>query len=112
MARIVVEAATDDAACGAGWMEIQVDPTSYAPVLGCLDAAVEAALAGAAAARRSRSASSWRRAGRHPAHALRLADARRGVRRPGCRRLRMSNDERLGRVADFAPACAVARTRG
>ena len=29
-----LEAATDDAADGCGWLEIQVDPTSYAPFVG------------------------------------------------------------------------------
>ena len=39
--RLVREAAEDDAAEGSGWLEIQVDPTSYAPRLGGLTPAVE-----------------------------------------------------------------------
>ena len=38
MRRIVAEAAQDDAAEGSGRLEIQVDPTSYAPFVGGLDA--------------------------------------------------------------------------
>src|SRR5579884_235313 len=34
--RLVREAAEDDRAEGSGWLEIQVDPTSYAPLLGGL----------------------------------------------------------------------------
>ena len=42
--RVVTEAAADDAADGCGWLEIQLDPTCYAPVLGGARAAVEAVL--------------------------------------------------------------------
>ena len=48
--RVVTEAAADDAADGCGWLEIQLDPTCYAPVLGGARAAVEAVLAAAAQA--------------------------------------------------------------
>src|SRR5437868_7002881 len=39
--RLVLEAAEDDRAEGSGWLEIQVDPSSYAPRLGGLTPAVE-----------------------------------------------------------------------
>ena len=44
MRRIVREAALDDAAEGSGWLEIQVDPTSYAPFVGGITPALEIVL--------------------------------------------------------------------
>src|SRR3954453_23029996 len=44
MRRIVREAAEDDAAEGSRWLEIQVDPTSYAPFLGGITPALEIVL--------------------------------------------------------------------
>ena len=41
MRRIVLEAAQDDAAEGSGWLEMQVDPTSYAPHVGGLTNALD-----------------------------------------------------------------------
>ena len=42
--RLLLEAAEDERAEGSGWLEIQVDPTSYAPWLGGLTPAVEVVL--------------------------------------------------------------------
>ena len=42
--RLVIEAAEDDRREGSGWLEIQVDPTSYAPWLGGLTPALELVL--------------------------------------------------------------------
>ena len=44
MRRIVLEAAQDDAEEGSGWLEIQVDPTSYAPFVGGITPALEIVL--------------------------------------------------------------------
>src|SRR6478752_3010333 len=44
MRRIVREAAADDAAEGSRWLEIQVDPTSYAPFVGGITPALEIVL--------------------------------------------------------------------
>ena len=110
--RVVVEAATDDAACGAGWIELQVDPTSYAPVTGSLVGAVEAALAGAARAPIPVGivvAASWAAT---PEHALRLAKLAAAYAGRGVVGFGLSNDERLGRVEDMAPACRVAAEAG
>src|ERR1035438_1130822 len=41
MRRIVREAAVDDAGEGSRWLEIQVDPTSYAPFVGGITPALE-----------------------------------------------------------------------
>jgi adenosine deaminase len=42
--RVVRETAEDDAADGSGWLELQVDPTSYAPRFGGPDGVIEALL--------------------------------------------------------------------
>jgi adenosine deaminase len=112
VARVVTEAAADDAADGCGWLEIQVDPTAYVGRLGGGEAVVEAVLAGAA-----RSpipvgvivAASWAGSpdGAHRLARLAARYAGRGVVGFG-----LSNDERRGRVADFAPACRAAAEAG
>ncbi|MGH3682686.1 MAG: adenosine deaminase, partial [Natronosporangium sp.] len=61
LARVVAEAAADNAADGAGWLEIQVDPTSYADRLGGLEPVVEAVLAAAPAGTGVILAASWAR---------------------------------------------------
>jgi adenosine deaminase len=112
IARIVTEAAHDDAACGAGWLEVQVDPTSYAAVAGDLDEVLRAVLAGASAAPIPVGvvvAASW---AAPPAHALRLASLATRYAGRGVVGFGLSNDERLGAVADLAPACRLAREAG
>ncbi|SDU41596.1 adenosine deaminase [Jiangella alkaliphila] len=112
VARVVREAAEDDAAGGCGWSELQVDPTSYAPAFGGLEAAVEAVLAAAAAAPLPMGvivASSWARSGEHATTLARLAARYAG---DGVVGFGLSNDERLGRVEDFAPAFRVAADAG
>ena len=49
MRRIVREAALDDGAEGSRWLEIQVDPTSYAAAVGGITPAMEIVLDEAAA---------------------------------------------------------------
>ncbi|MDQ3886762.1 MAG: adenosine deaminase [Actinomycetota bacterium] len=110
--RVVTEAAADDAADGCGWLEIQLDPTSYVPVLGDERASVEAVLVAAAQARiptRVVVASSWARSGEH---ALRLARLAAEYASDGVVGFGLSNDERLGRVAEFEPAFRVAAEAG
>src|SRR5215470_794634 len=110
--RVVAEAALDDRADGCGWLEIQVDPTSYAPALGGLRAALEAVLSAAAAAPVPTGvivASSW---ARPPAHATRLARLAAEYAGRGVVGFGLSNDERLGHPADFAPAFRLAADAG
>jgi adenosine deaminase len=110
ISRVIVEAAADDAADGCRWLEIQVDPTAYAPVFGGLEPALEAVLAGAGSAPIPVGvlvASSW---ARPPAHALTLA--RLAAKYAGVVGFGLSNDERGAVVADFAPAFRVARDAG
>jgi adenosine deaminase len=119
MRRIVAEAAQDDGAEGSGRLEIQVDPTSYAPFVGGLTAALEIVLDEA----RLASARTGVEVGvvvagsrlRHPLEARTLA--RLAVRYAGdgpgeVVGFGLSNDERRGRTADFAPAFTIARRAG
>jgi adenosine deaminase len=110
--RVVTEAAEDDAMDGCGWLEIQVDPTSYAPVFGGPRAALEAVLDGARAAVIPVGvivASSWTRSPEHATTLARLAAEYAGQ---GVVGFGLSNDERGAAVADFAPAFRVAREAG
>jgi adenosine deaminase len=110
--RVLVEAATDDAADGCGWLEIQVDPTSYAPRLGGIRPALEAVLTAAKQAPIPTGvivASSW---ARPPEHAERLAGLAAEYAGDGVVGFGLSNDERRGRVADFAPAFRTATAAG
>ena len=119
MRRIVADAAADDAAEGSGRLEIQVDPTTYAPYVGGLTAALEIVLDEAAAA----SAATGVEVGvvvaasrlRHPLEARTLARlaARYAGDGPGqVAGFGLSNDERRGATDEFAPAFAIARRAG
>ena len=114
--RLLLEAAQDDAAEGSGWLEIQVDPTSYAPWLGGLTPAVEAVLDAATAAAAATGVGIGvviaANRTRHPLDARTLArlaamHAGRGVVGFG-----LSNDERRGVTEDFAPAFRIATRAG
>ncbi|GAB3431967.1 adenosine deaminase [Actinophytocola sediminis] len=110
--RVIAEAAEDDARDGCGWLELQVDPTSYAQVLGGLRPALEAVLDGARAAPIPTGvivASSWTRS---PDHAVRLARLAAEYAGNGVVGFGLSNDERPATVAEFAPACRIAAEAG
>ncbi len=119
MRRIVREAAQDDATEGSRWLEIQVDPTSYAPFLGGITPALEIVLDEARAVSLDGptqvavvvAASRIR----HPFDARALA--RLAVRHAGDGAgtvvgFGLSNDERRGVTEEFAPAFAIARRAG
>jgi adenosine deaminase len=100
--RVVREAIEDNLADGCGWLEIQVDPTSYVASLGSVEAVIEAmvdAVAGAPAG--VLVSSSWARPG---AHAETLARAAVRYAGRGVVGFGLSNNEQLGKVDDFAPA--------
>ncbi|UUN28599.1 adenosine deaminase [Streptomyces sp. FIT100] len=114
--RLVREAAEEDVRDGSGWLEIQVDPTSYAPMLGglipaleiILDAVDDAARATGLGIRVLVAANRMK----HPLDARTLARlavryADRGVVGFG-----LSNDERRGMARDFDRAFAIARDGG
>jgi adenosine deaminase len=119
MRRIVLEAAQDDAAEGSGWLEMQVDPTSYAPHVGGLTPALEIVLDAAREASRTTScqvaivvAASRIR---HPLDArtlARLAGRYAGDGPGTVVGFGLSNDERRGNTPDFAPAFRIAARAG
>ncbi|MFJ4870935.1 adenosine deaminase [Streptomyces sp. NPDC088757] len=114
--RLVREAAEEDVRDGSGWLEIQVDPTSYAPHLGGLIPALEIILDAVESASRDtglgmRVLVAANRM-KHPLEARTLARlavrfADRGVVGFG-----LSNDERRGMARDFDRAFAIARDGG
>ena len=114
--RLVREAAEEDLKDGSGWLEIQVDPTSYAPRLGGLIPALEIILDAVETTVRDtgigmRVLVAANRM-RHPLDARTLARlavryAERGVVGFG-----LSNDERRGMARDFDRAFAIARDGG
>ena len=119
MRRLVIEAAQDDAAEGSGWLELQVDPTSYAPFVGGLTPALEIVLD---AAREASETTTCQVAVivaasriRHPLDARTLARlaARHAGDGPGrVIGFGLSNDERRGMTEEFAPAFRIAARAG
>lgn len=119
MRRIVAEAAEDDAAEGSGRLEIQVDPTSYAPFVGGITPALEIVLDEAVAATRRTgvevgvivAASRMR----HPLDARTLARLATRYAGDGPGQVvgfGLSNDERRGFTPDFGPAFRIAARAG
>lgn len=119
MRRIVREAAEDDAAEGSVRLEMQVDPTSYAPWVGGLTPALEIVLDEAKAASFATGvqvaivvAASRTR---HPLDARTLARLAARYAGSGAGQVvgfGLSNDERVGNTADFATAFRIARDAG
>lgn len=119
MRRIVREAAEDDAAEGSRWLEIQVDPTSYAPFVGGITPAIEIVLDEARAASRETGtqvavvvAASRTR---HPLDArtlARLAGQYAGEGPGTVVGFGLSNDERRGDTAEFERAFQIAARAG
>jgi adenosine deaminase len=106
--RVIREAIADNVADGCAWLEIQLDPTSYAPLVGGFEAVVEAALDAMTGSPCGLViASSWARSGSHARQLAELA-----VRYPGVTGFGLSNDERRGRVADFKEAFRIAADAG
>jgi len=111
VSRVVREIVEDQAATGVRWLELQVDPSSYAPRLGGLHATVEIVLdalrndlgVGTAlilAGNRTR----------HPSETETLARLARRV--DGVIGLGLSNDETRGDTRDFEKAFRLARDAG
>lgn len=119
MRRIVREAALDDAAEGSGWLEIQVDPTSYAPFVGGITPALEiildeARLVSAEAGIGVAVVVAASRI-RHPLDArilARLAALHAGDGSGQVVGFGLSNDERRGYTPEFAAAFDIARRAG
>ena len=114
---IVSQAARDDAAEGSRRLELQVDPSTYAPFVGGLAPAIEIILDEAARA----SAETGVQVAivvaasrvRHPLDARTIA--RLAARHAGANEViafGLSNNERAGTTADWAPAFRIARNAG
>src|SRR3954454_14556490 len=114
--RLVLEAAEDDVHDGGRWLEIQVDPSGYAARFGGITAFTDLVLDAA------RSASAATGLGiavviaanrtRHPLDARTLARLAAQYAGRGVVGFGLSNDERRGVTADFAPAFAIAERAG
>ncbi|MGW7351943.1 adenosine deaminase [Streptomyces sp. NPDC054784] len=114
--RLVREAAEEDVRDGSRWLEIQVDPTSYAPLLGGLIPALEIILDAVELARRDtgldiRVLVAANRM-KHPLDARTLARLAVRYRDRGIVGFGLSNDERRGFARDFDRAFAIAREGG
>ena len=121
MRRVVREAAADDGAEGSRWLEIQVDPSSYAPFVGGITPAMEIVLDEAAAVNATAEATGSARVGvlmaasrtRHPLEARTLARLAARLAGPGgVLGFGLSNDERRGDTRDFAKAFDIAARAG
>ena len=123
MRRIVREAALDDGAEGSRWLEIQVDPTSYAAAVGGITPAMEIVLDEARSINATADETGSARVGvlmaasriRHPLEArtlARLAARLAGRGAEGVHGFGLSNDERRGATPDFAPAFRIAERAG
>lgn len=111
--RIIREAAEDDAAEGSGWLELQVDPSSYARHLGGLNSAVEVMVDACEGAARVAGigiglvlAVSW---GASPEYAERVARVAAQYVHHGVVGFGISNNERLGEPDTFVSASRIAR---
>jgi adenosine deaminase len=114
--RLVLEAAQEEAADGSGWLEIQVDPTSYAPRLGGLIPALEVILDAVRAASRETGVGMAvvvaANRTRHPLDARTLARLAVRYHDQSVVGFGLSNDERRGLARDFDRAFAIARQGG
>mgnify|MGYP001294811139 CR=1 FL=1 len=117
--RLVREAAEDDADEGSRWLELQVDPTSYAAPVGGITPALEIVLDEARLATEQTGCAVGIVVAasriRHPLDARTLARlaARHAGDGPGTVvGFGLSNDERRGVTSEFAPAFDIARRAG
>jgi adenosine deaminase len=114
--RLLRETAEDEAGDGSGWLEIQVDPSGYAPRFGGLTATVELVLDAAAQASDATGVGIGvivaANRTKHPLEARTLARLAAQYAGRGVIGFGLSNDERRGAPAEFAPAFRIARRAG
>jgi adenosine deaminase len=114
--RLVLEAAEDDVRDGGRWLEIQVDPSGYAARFGGItaftDLVLDAIRAASAATGIGMAAVVAANRTRHPLDARTLARLAGQYAGRGVVGFGLSNDERRGRTADFAPAFTIAERAG
>ena len=114
--RLLTETAEDERADGSRWLEIQVDPSGFAGRFGGITAMTELVLQAAAQA----SAATGVGIGvivaanrtKHPLEARTLARLAAQYAGRGVTGFGLSNDERHGPAADFAPAFRIAARAG
>jgi adenosine deaminase len=114
--RVIREIAEDNRADGAHWVELQVDPSSYATKLGGLNGAVEVVLDGMRAASEATGVGMAlvvaANRTRHPGDAETLARVARRYAGEGVVGFGLSNDETRGDTVSFAKAFRIAREAG
>jgi adenosine deaminase len=114
--RVVREIAEDNRAAGCGWVEVQVDPSSYAAKLGGLNGAVEVVLDAMATATAETGVGMAlvvaANRTKHPGDAETLARVARRFAGQGVVGFGLSNDETRGDTAAFAKAFRIAREAG
>ena len=114
--RLVREAAEDDFADGGRWLEIQVDPSGYAARFGGVTAFTELVLDAVCSASRSvgigMAVVIAANRTRHPLDARTLARLAAQYAGRGVVGFGLSNDERRGDTAAFAPAFRIAEKAG
>jgi adenosine deaminase len=114
--RLLAETAQDERADGSGWLEIQVDPSGYAGRFGGLTPTVELVLEAARAAAAATGVGIGviiaANRTRHPLDARTLARLAAQYAGRGVVGFGLSNDERRGNAADFAPAFRLADRAG
>ena len=114
--RLVREAAEDDVADGGVWLEIQVDPSGYAARFGGItaftDLVLDAVRDASAATGLGMAVVIAANRTRHPLDARTLARLAAQYAGRGVVGFGLSNDERRGTTADFAPAFAIAERAG
>jgi adenosine deaminase len=114
--RLIAELAEDERTEGSGWLEIQVDPSGYATMFGGLTTFTELVLDAIAKAERATGVGigvviASNRV-RHPLEARTAARLARSYAGRGVTGFGLSNDERRGTTADFAPAFRIAAKAG
>jgi adenosine deaminase len=114
--RLVREIAEDERTAGSRWVEVQVDPSSYAARLGGLQATVELVLDAMREATRATGVGTAlviaANRTRHPGDAETLARLARRFAGDGVVGFGLSNDETRGRPEEFAKAFRIARDAG
>ncbi|MGH3492646.1 MAG: adenosine deaminase, partial [Sciscionella sp.] len=113
--RLVQEAAEDDAAEGSRWLELQVDPSGYAGFGGITaftDLVIDAARRATQVTDVGVSIIIAANRTRHPLDARTLARLAAQYVGRGVVGFGLSNDERRGKTAEFAPAFAIAERAG
>ena len=114
--RLLAEAAEDERAEGSGWLELQIDPSGYAGRFGGLTPMLELVLDAAAGAARQTGVGIGiivaANRTKHPLDARTLARLAAAYADRGVIGFGLSNDERRGHMADFAPAFRIAGKAG